>query len=120
MKKGTIVRIADGSFMFTTENGIITSFPSNRKKAIDCIGHCTDDFEVIDNDFMACFHKMKVHCDNGSSYRIDTVIRNKKTGEIWYCNSDINIREVPAPKPIPEYAMAELQSRLGHEFKIKK
>lgn len=119
MKKGTIVRICDGSFMFTVENGLITAYP---KRGKFIIGHCTDPFEVVDDDFNVCVQPMYVGYPFPSKEknRIDTVIRNMNTFELWYCNANISLREIDPPKVIAEYTMAELQSRIGHEFKIKK
>ncbi len=44
---------------------------------------------------------------------------DSKGNEIYFENSDGIIRD-NRPGPVPEYTMAELQSMLGKEFKIKK
>lgn len=112
MKKGQKVIIRDGSYMTTIINGKIAHsgiYPSTKT-----IGWCKDVFTIValggkyptDN---SCVERNKLN---------DCIIQNDINGEIWFCDTHVNIR--PVVNEVPEYTMEQLTKRIGHEFKIKK
>ena len=54
-----------------------------------------------------------------NSLTTQILFHDRNLNEIYFENSDGIIRD-NRPGPVPEYTMAELQSMLGKEFKIKK
>jgi hypothetical protein len=59
-----------------------------------------------------------IYFENSNGYWLQYQF-DSKGNEIYFENSDGIIRD-NRPGPVPEYTMAELQSMLGKEFKIKK
>lgn len=114
MKKGQKVRICDGSYMATIENGQV----KDRSENINCIGWNKDTWTVIVyGGSFPTRNEENFKWNNGKVKQNDTIIQNDRTGEIWYCIASISLEKVQESS-IPEYTISELQKIVGHKFKI--
>ena len=103
MKTGTKVKIIDGGYMLTINDGQLSHAGSYATTIT--LGWCKDTFTIIDHG------NYPAHNDNRKGFRNNTMIVNDCTGEVWFC-SEINIRSAK------RFTRKELYRIVGYEFDI--
>lgn len=111
MKVGSKVRIKDGSYMTTIEDGTV----KEHSRKIQSIGLNRDTWTVIAMDGI---FPIITHSWTTPGRVNNVIIQNDVNDEIWYCIGDVCLFELSEPR-IPEYTMYRLTEMIGHEFKIK-